>query len=166
MPGPQNTTAKLGISTGDLIRSQELVFNYKSIGSVGTQPIFPSSTDPINIRVTVYLTGIDAESETVSNGYSRNYAYFSLTVDTKTASFYTVLVKLRSMGDALIRRIEFTVVYFDVVKIAAEYQMNSNSVMAANFGGTLYKSSISVPLESLPESSDYQNVLQYFFGIS
>lgn len=101
-----DTTTKLGLSSKDSFRSQEFVFNYKSIGPTENQtPIFPSEADPNNINVAVFLTGIDAESETVSNGYSRNYAYFSLSVQSKTASFYSIIVKLRSSGDALIRRI-------------------------------------------------------------
>jgi hypothetical protein len=44
--------------------------------------------------------------------------------------------------------------------------MNSNSVNAANFGGTYYMSSISLPLDPLPENSSFQNTLFYFFGLS
>jgi hypothetical protein len=42
------------------------------------------------------------------------------------------------------------VVYFDVTKIGAEYQMNSSTVVATNFGGTFFKTSLSTPLDSLP----------------
>lgn len=96
--------------------------------------------------MTVYLTGIDAESETVSNGYPRNSAYFSLSVQDKTISSYTIIVKLRSSGDAIIRRIEFTVVYFDISAVSNNYLMRSNSVAVSNFGGTVYKSSVSIAL--------------------
>lgn len=57
-------------------------------------------------------------------------------------------------------------VYFDITQVAPEYQMNSNIVVASNFGGTFFKSSYSAALVSLPEDNKYENTLQYFFGIS
>lgn len=53
-----------------------------------------------------------------------------------------------------------------MTKVAAQYQMNSSSVLAPNFGGTFYPSSFSLPLDALPENSSYENSLQYFFGIN
>lgn len=78
-----------------------------------------------------------------------------------------IRVKVKSSnGDVLIKTIQFTIVYFDFTAVAPQYQMDSNLIVASNFGGTFFKSSYSAPLESLPEDSRYQNTLQYFFGIS
>ena len=69
----------------------------------------------------------------------------------KNSRFYTIQIAVKSSsGDVLIKVIEFTVVYFDVTKIGTEYQMNSSTVVATNFGGTFFKTSLSTPLDSLP----------------
>ena len=94
-----------------------MVFNFKNVGDL---PIFPNATKESDIKVSVYLTGISALSETVENGYEKNYAYFSLTVPAYNTRVYTVRVKVKSFyADVLIKIIEFTVVYFDVNKISA-----------------------------------------------
>jgi hypothetical protein len=54
-----DTTAELGIPTTIANRSQEITFNFKN---VGTSPIFPPNSTLSNIQVTVYLTGIEAQS--------------------------------------------------------------------------------------------------------
>lgn len=60
------------------------------------------------------------------------------------------MTKKSPSGDILIKVIEFTVVYFDIKKMEAEYQMNSSSIAATNFGGTFFASSYSAPLDALP----------------
>jgi hypothetical protein len=110
MPGPKSTiitnvdtTLQLGIPTTITNRSQEIVFNFKNLGA---SPIFPPDSNINNIQVSVYLTGIELQSETIQNGYSKNYAYFSLAVSKVTTNFYTILVSVHSnFGDVLMKTI-------------------------------------------------------------
>ena len=111
-------------------RQQNFTFNFKSNeNSNGDKiPIFPSNTNINNIRISVYLTGISSQSETILNGYSINYHFMSLNVRVINATHYEVQVGIKSeLGDVQIDEVEFTVVYFNLVTmINGKYQIDSN----------------------------------------
>ena len=86
-------------------RTQSFQFNFKSNEDPNGNlvPIFPSSTLLSNIRVSVYLSGIKASSETIQNGYPTNYNFFSLDASIDDTLFYRVNISIRSsFGDVLI----------------------------------------------------------------
>lgn len=113
------------------------------------------------------MTGLNGQSETIANGYATNKAYFALTTNVLNKLLYEVIISIQDNGgDILIKSIEFTILYYDIVSISTNYQMNSGSVDIRNFGGTFFKSSISVLLAPLPYNKDYETQLSYFFGVN
>lgn len=68
-----------------------------------------------------------------------------------TTRFYSVVASVgSSFGDVTMQVVEFTIVYFDISQMSDQYQINSANAIVSNFGGTFFRSSISMPLEILP----------------
>lgn len=108
------------------------------------------------------MTGISMTSELTNNGYSVNRTYFKMTATKLALPFYNITVEVQSMfGDITIAQIEYTVVYFDVVRIstpttpAAMYLMESGGSSFGNFGGTAAPTVVANTLAPLPVDPNY-----------
>ena len=117
--------------------------------------------------MSVYLTGISASSELVTNGYPTNHNYFAMTASILSTSEYRISVSVQSdFGDITITQVEYTIIYFDVsIMKQFRYNMDRGLAELTSFGGTADTSSKSITLEPVPPDSDFDN-LDIFYGIS
>lgn len=148
----------LNIGTPGLV-TQSFVFNFKEQIS--------SSSFRQNIRVSVFLTGISASAELVSNGYPTNHTFFFMRTSILSTSNYQIDFSVNSLyGDIAVNLIEYTIIYFDVTLMSAtRYLMDQGVVVEQNFGGTIDSSEKQTTLIALNPDPDFEN-LQIFYGLS